>query len=52
MAAEQPQLYFYADQYNNPANWQAHYLTTGPGSSSRPAGRSPILSPAWGLLEP
>jgi cysteine synthase B len=30
MAAERPQLYFYADQYNNPANWQAHYLTTGP----------------------
>jgi cysteine synthase B len=21
--------YFYADQYNNPANWQAHYNTTG-----------------------
>jgi cysteine synthase B len=20
--------YFYADQYNNPANWQAHYFTT------------------------
>jgi cysteine synthase B len=20
---------FYADQYNNPANWQAHYFTTG-----------------------
>src|SRR3989440_10802296 len=23
--AESPDLYFYADQYNNPANWQAHY---------------------------
>jgi cysteine synthase B len=23
-----PQLYFYPDQYNNPANWQAHYETT------------------------
>ncbi|HEY6329056.1 MAG TPA: cysteine synthase family protein [Blastocatellia bacterium] len=26
--AESPGLYFYADQYNNPANWKAHYLTT------------------------
>lgn len=24
-----PERYFYADQYNNPANWQAHYRTTG-----------------------
>jgi cysteine synthase B len=30
MAKEQPQRYFYANQYDNPANWQAHYLTTGP----------------------
>jgi cysteine synthase B len=30
MAAENPERYYYADQYNNPANWQAHYLTTGP----------------------
>ncbi|MDM7460925.1 MAG: cysteine synthase family protein [bacterium] len=27
--AEQPERYYYADQYNNPANWQAHYETTG-----------------------
>jgi cysteine synthase B len=26
---ENPELYFYPDQYNNPANWQAHYNTTG-----------------------
>lgn len=26
---ENPGLYFYADQYNNPANWRAHYETTG-----------------------
>ncbi|CAG0933473.1 cysteine synthase B [Thermoflexales bacterium] len=25
----QPDRYFYADQYNNQANWQAHYRTTG-----------------------
>jgi cysteine synthase B len=30
MASQHPDLYFYADQYNNPANWQAHYLSTGP----------------------
>jgi len=28
--AEDPERYFYPDQYNNPANWQAHYDTTGP----------------------
>ncbi len=25
-----PERYFYADQYSNPANWQAHYNSTGP----------------------
>ena len=30
LAAEKPELYWYANQYDNPANWQAHYLTTGP----------------------
>ncbi|MFN2235934.1 MAG: PLP-dependent cysteine synthase family protein, partial [Anaerolineales bacterium] len=30
MADENPDLYFYANQYDNPANWQAHYNTTGP----------------------
>ncbi len=28
MYAEDPEKYFYADQYSNPANWQAHYQTT------------------------
>lgn len=27
---ESPEKYFYPDQYNNPANWRAHYNTTGP----------------------
>lgn len=26
--SENPDKYFYADQYNNPANWQAHYHST------------------------
>lgn len=26
--AAEPGAYFYADQYNNPANWRAHYQTT------------------------
>jgi len=29
LAQREPDKYFYADQYNNPANWQAHYNTTG-----------------------
>jgi len=30
LAAENPGLYWYANQYDNPANWQAHYNSTGP----------------------
>ncbi len=30
LAEEQPERYFYANQYDNPANWQAHFYTTGP----------------------
>ena len=29
LAAREPEHHFYADQYNNPANWQAHYQGTG-----------------------
>lgn len=28
LAAEHPDLYFYADQYSNDANWKAHYFMT------------------------
>jgi S-sulfo-L-cysteine synthase (O-acetyl-L-serine-dependent) len=30
LAAAEPETYYYANQYNNPANWQAHFQTTGP----------------------
>lgn len=30
LAAQHPGRFFYADQYSNPANWRAHFHTTGP----------------------
>jgi len=30
MHENQPEKFFYADQYSNPGNWKAHYDTTGP----------------------
>lgn len=30
MACAEPEKYFYPDQYNNDANWRAHYETTAP----------------------
>lgn len=30
MARKHPEKYYYANQYDNPANWQAHFQTTGP----------------------
>jgi S-sulfo-L-cysteine synthase (O-acetyl-L-serine-dependent) len=29
MIAEEPERYYYADQYSNDENWRAHYRTTG-----------------------
>jgi len=34
-----PDRYYYANQYDNPANWGAHYMTTGPEIVQQTAGR-------------
>jgi len=39
IAAEEPDRYFYPDQYSNPANWQAHYHTTGVEILEQTSGR-------------
>jgi S-sulfo-L-cysteine synthase (O-acetyl-L-serine-dependent) len=39
LARRYPGRYYYANQYNNPANWQAHYLSTGPEILSQTTGR-------------
>jgi cysteine synthase B len=38
MAQEDPERYWYANQYDNPANWQAHYASTGPEIVDQTAG--------------
>src|SRR5579863_5217736 len=37
--AADPDRYFYPDQYNNDANWQAHFNTTGPEIIEQTEGR-------------
>jgi cysteine synthase B len=38
MAEANPGRYYYANHYDNPANWQAHYQTTGPEIVSQTGG--------------
>ncbi len=37
--AANPDMFFYPDQYNNDANWRAHYETTGPEILAQTEGR-------------
>jgi cysteine synthase B len=39
LARAEPDRYFYADQYNNDANWLAHYQGTGPEIWEQTGGR-------------
>jgi S-sulfo-L-cysteine synthase (O-acetyl-L-serine-dependent) len=39
LAAADPEIYFYANQYDNPANWRAHYATTAPEIFEQTQGR-------------
>src|SRR5499426_4145420 len=39
MVAAEPDKYFYPDQYNNDANWRAHYDTTAPEIIEQTSGK-------------
>jgi len=46
--AGNPDLYFYADQYNNDANWRAHFDTTGAEILEQTQGR---VTDSWPASE-
>jgi cysteine synthase B len=39
IADQDPDRFYYADQYSNPANWQAHFRSTGPEIVAQTGGR-------------
>jgi cysteinyl-tRNA synthetase len=48
LAREQPESYFMTDQFNNEANWQAHYNGTGPEIWEQTAGKITTLIATMG----
>jgi cysteinyl-tRNA synthetase len=48
LAREQPETYFITDQFNNEANWQAHYNGTGPEIWEQTAGKITSLIATMG----
>jgi cysteinyl-tRNA synthetase len=48
LARENPDIYCLADQYNNDANWKAHYETTGPEIIDQTQGKITSLVAAIG----
>ena len=48
LAREEPDRYFMADQYNNEANWRAHYLGTAPEIWEQTGGRISTLVATMG----
>ncbi len=44
----EPEKYFCPDQFNNPANWQMHYRTTGPEIWAQTEGRVSFVVSALG----
>jgi cysteinyl-tRNA synthetase len=48
LARENPDAYFMADQYNNPANWMAHYDGTAPEVWKQTEGRMTMLVATMG----
>ena len=52
LAAENPEFYFYADQYSNESNWRAHHDGTAPEIHAQTGAPSPTSSPVWGPAAP
>jgi cysteinyl-tRNA synthetase len=48
LVREFPDMYFMTDQYNNPANWKAHYYGTGPEIWEQTKGRLDMIVATMG----